>query len=49
MTGWLEFSAALALFLLGHPDAQNFGRKFKPTFSGCAEHACGLTAMHDVG
>jgi sulfite reductase beta subunit-like hemoprotein/uncharacterized protein (UPF0332 family) len=40
---------ALALFLLGHPDAQNFGRKFKPTFSGCAQHACGLAAMHDVG
>jgi len=40
---------ALALFLLGHPDAQNFGRKFKPTFSGCGQHSCGLTAMHDLG
>ena len=40
---------ALAQFLLGHPDVQNFGRKFKPTFSGCAQHACGLTAMHDLG
>ncbi len=40
---------ALSLFLLGHPDAQNFGRKFKPTFSGCPQHACGLTGMHDLG
>ena len=43
------YARALTRFLLGHPDAQNFGRKFKPTFSGCAEHACGLTAMHDAG
>ncbi|MCK6471564.1 MAG: nitrite/sulfite reductase [Planctomycetes bacterium] len=43
------YARALAMFLLGHPDAQNFGRKFKPAFSGCAQHACGLTAMHDVG
>ncbi len=43
------YSRALSRFLLGHPDAQNFGRKFKPTFSGCAEHSCGLTAMHDLG
>ena len=27
---------ALTQFLLGHPDAQNFGRKFKPSVSGCA-------------
>ena len=26
-----------------------FGRKFKPAFSGCAQHACGLTQMHDIG
>lgn len=43
------YSHALAKFLLGHPDCQNFGRKFKPAFSGCAEHACGLTSLHDVG
>ena len=43
------YARALARFLLGHPDVQNFGRKFKPTFSGCAQHACGLTAMHDLG
>ena len=36
-------------FLLGHPDCQDFGRKFKIAFSGCAHEACGLTAMHDIG
>jgi len=43
------YADALTQFLLGHPDAQNFGRKFKPSFSGCAQHACGLAAMHDLG
>jgi sulfite reductase (ferredoxin) len=43
------YSRALSRFLLGHPDCQNFGRKFKPAFSGCAQHACGLTNMHDLG
>ncbi len=43
------YAKALTYFLLGHPDVQNFGRKFKPTFSGCSKHACGLTAMHDLG
>ena len=43
------YANALTQFLLGHPDAQNFGRKFKPSFSGCSEHACGLAAMHDMG
>ena len=43
------FARALSKFLLGHPDCQNFGRKFKPAFSGCAQHACGLTNMHDLG
>ena len=42
------YSRAMAQFLLGHPDVQNFGRKFKPTFSGCVQHSCGLTAMHDL-
>ena len=37
------YARALAKFLLGHPDTQSFGRKFKPAFSGCAQHACGLT------
>ena len=43
------YAHALSKFLLGHPDCQNFGRKFKPTFSGCAQHACGLTSLHDLG
>src|SRR5580704_13997183 len=43
------YSRALAKFLLGHPDTQNFGRKFKHSFSGCAQHACGLAKMHDMG
>jgi sulfite reductase (ferredoxin) len=40
---------AMAYFMLRHPDAQNFGRKFKIAFSGCADHACGLARMHDIG
>jgi len=43
------YAKALSKFLLGHPDCQNFGRKFKPAFSGCSQHACGLTSMHDLG
>ncbi|HTJ85849.1 MAG TPA: nitrite/sulfite reductase, partial [Terriglobales bacterium] len=43
------YARALAKFLLGHPDAQSFGRKFKPAVSGCAQHACGLTSLHDLG
>src|SRR5215207_8324198 len=41
------YAAALFRFLLGHPDCQDFGRKFKPAFSGCAGEACGLVMMHD--
>jgi sulfite reductase (ferredoxin) len=36
-------------FMLGHPDVQDFGRKFKPAFSGCQNEACGLVQMHDGG
>src|SRR3984957_8265461 len=43
------YARALSRFLLGHPDCQSFGRKFKPSFSGCAQHACGLSNMHDLG
>ncbi len=43
------YSRALSKFLLGHPDTQNLGRKFKPAFSGCSQHACGLAALHDIG
>ena len=43
------YAKALAYFLLGHPDAQAFGRKFKISFSGCCGEACGLAHMHDFG
>jgi len=43
------YAKALMLFLLGHPDVQDFGRKFKPAFSGCEHEACGLVQMHDAG
>jgi sulfite reductase (ferredoxin) len=43
------YAKALAAFLLGHPDTQDFGRKFKPAFSGCGGEACGLVNMHDFG
>ncbi len=43
------YAQAMFRFLLGHPDVQSFGRKFKPAFSGCAQHACGLTNLHDIG
>ena len=43
------YAKALTTFLLGHPDAQDFGRKFKISFSGCAQHACALANMHDLG
>ena len=39
----------MSAFLLGHPDCQDFGRKFKIAFSGCREEACGLVRMHDLG
>jgi sulfite reductase (ferredoxin) len=43
------YADALATFLLGHPDTQDFGRKFKVAFSGCAGEACGLVNLHDMG
>jgi sulfite reductase (ferredoxin) len=43
------YARALMRFLLGHPDVQDFGRKFKPAFSGCEHEACGLVWMHDLG
>ena len=43
------YAQATMKFLLGHPDVQDFGRKFKIAFSGCRDHACGLTNMHDMG
>lgn len=43
------YADALTQFLLGHDDVQDFGRKFKTAFSGCAHEACGLVKMHDLG
>ncbi len=43
------YADAITFFLLGHPDVQDFGRKFKIAFSGCKDHACGLTNFHDLG
>ncbi|HLF25041.1 MAG TPA: nitrite/sulfite reductase [Anaerolineae bacterium] len=43
------YAHALARFLIGHPDTQDFGRKFKIAFSGCKHKACGLVNMHDLG
>ena len=43
------YARACAHFLLGHPDAQDFGRKFKIAFSGCEDQPCGVTAFHDLG
>ena len=43
------YANAFAQFFLGHPDVQDFGRKFKVAFSGCKQEACGLTNMHDLG
>ncbi|MBI4178602.1 nitrite/sulfite reductase [bacterium] len=43
------YARAAFRYLLGHPDVQDFGRKFKIAFSGCRQHPCGLTSMHDLG
>ena len=43
------YSKALADFLLGHDDVQDFGRKVKVAFSGCEHEACALVKMHDLG
>ena len=43
------YAQAIMRFLLGHPDCQDFGRKFKIAFSGCEHEACGLANMHDMG
>lgn len=43
------YAKACSRFLLGHPDTQDFGRKFKIAFSGCKDQACALVNMHDMG
>ncbi len=46
VTGYADQTAR---YFLGHRDAQDFGRKFKISFSGCDDHADGLPLIHDVG
>jgi sulfite reductase (ferredoxin) len=43
------YANAITFFLMGHPDTQDFGRKFKIAFSGCKDEPCGLTNFHDMG
>ncbi|MGA3066902.1 MAG: nitrite/sulfite reductase [Tepidisphaeraceae bacterium] len=43
------YANAVAFYLLGHRDIQDFGRKFKIAFSGCEDEACALVSMHDLG
>jgi sulfite reductase (ferredoxin) len=43
------YAKAETWFLLGHRDVQDFGRKFKIAYSGCAHEGCGRAMMHDLG
>lgn len=43
------YADAETWFLLGHPDVQDFGRKFKIAYSGCEHEGCGRAMMHDLG
>jgi sulfite reductase (ferredoxin) len=43
------YARAIAYYLLGHRDTQDFGRKFKIAFSGCEHEACALVSIHDLG
>ncbi len=45
------YARAETYFLLGHPDARDFGRKFKIAYSGCENDTsgCGRAMMHDLG
>ena len=43
------YAKSIARYLLGHPECQNFGRKFKIAFSGCKTEPCALVRMHDLG
>lgn len=43
------YADAMFRYLLGHPDVQDFGRKFKIAFSGCKDHPCAMTGFHDLG
>ncbi len=43
------YADAVTQYFLGHPDVQDFGRKFKIAFSGCHDEPCGATTFHDLG
>lgn len=43
------YAEATHQFMLGHPDVQDFGRKFKIAFSGCHDEPCGVITFHDLG
>jgi len=43
------YADAATYFLLGHKDIQDFGRKFKISFSGCKGNPCGMAMFHDAG
>jgi sulfite reductase (ferredoxin) len=43
------YADAETWFLLGHRDVQDFGRKFKIAYSGCAHDGCARAMMHDLG
>ncbi len=43
------YAKACAYYMLGHPDTQDFGRKFKIALSGCKHEACALVSIHDFG
>jgi len=44
-----RYADAETWFLLGHRDVQDFGRKFKIAYSGCAGEGCARVMMHDLG
>lgn len=43
------YAKVTAHYLSGHPECQEFGRKFKIAFSGCHANPCALVRMHDMG
>ncbi|MCB9557824.1 MAG: nitrite/sulfite reductase [Deltaproteobacteria bacterium] len=43
------YAQGLNAYLLGHQAVQDFGRKFKISFSGCGGSACALANIHDIG
>ena len=43
------YAKAETWFLLGHRDVQDFGRKMKIAYSGCASEGCARVMMHDLG